>query len=62
MFVYQGIGSTTTRVLYVEYNNDKFWYLNDSLHRENDQPAAIDPGAHYKAWYFHGSFIRNAIG
>ena len=37
-------------------NGDKFWYLNDELHRE-DGPA-IDGSSGHKEWYLNGNLHR----
>jgi hypothetical protein len=36
----------------VEYNGDKWWYINDKLHRE-DGPA-IEYNNGLKSWYLNG--------
>ena len=47
---------------YIEYtvkvyaNGDKFWYLNDKLHRE-DGPA-FECANGYKSWYLNGNLHR----
>ena len=38
-----------------DYYGNKYWHLNDGLHRE-DGPA-IESVYGYKAWYYHGKFI-----
>ena len=36
-------------------NGDRYWYLNDQLHRE-DGPA-IDCASGFKAWYLNGERV-----
>ena len=44
-------------VLLIEWaNGDKFWYLNEKLHRE-DGPA-VECAYGYKAWYLNGKRHR----
>jgi hypothetical protein len=44
------------RLLVSIYNN-KNWYLNGELHRDNDQPAIIYLDG-TMSWYRYGSYLR----
>jgi len=39
------------------YNIDKYWYINEKLHRENDKPAIEYPSKN-KEWFINGKFIK----
>ena len=47
------------RDLTILNSGSKFWYLNNSLHRVNDQPAAINSDGS-KSWWIKGKLIKKS--